>query len=149
MPYKTFATNDVLTAADMNAVTADAQTADVAASQSTTSLSYTDLSTSGPAVTISLVNGQGVLVFVSARASNSLGGVSGQAFVSYAATGAVSQSAADANGVEADVTQGTTCTRATWVTASSTASATFTMKYRAGTAGTAGFADRRIIAKKF
>jgi hypothetical protein len=149
MPYKTFATNDVLTAADMNAVTADAQTQDVATSQTTTSLSYTDLATSGPAATISLVSGQGVLVFISARASNSLGGTSGQAFFSYAATGAVSQSAADANGVEADVDKGITSTRITWVTASSTASATFTMKYRAGTAGTAVFADRRIIVKKF
>ena len=133
---------------------ADAGTADVVALQTTTSGSYTDLSTVGPAVTLSLVNGQGCLVLIAARGSNSLGGTSGQACFSFAVTGATSLAANDSNGVESHAiltpgSQQQMSLRATWFVASATGSHTFTMKYKAQTGGTASFTERRIIVKKF
>jgi hypothetical protein len=135
----------------MNAVTADAVSADVVPSQSTTSLSYTNLSTTGPEVTLTLVAGQGVLVLISARAYSTLGGASGQALFSFEVTGASTLAANDSNGVESLLisTEGVGTMRATWYVATNSGSHTFRMRYRAGTAGTASFTERRIIAKKF
>lgn len=154
MPWKTFATNDVLTAADMNAITADASTADVVTLQTTATTSYTDLATTGPAVTLTLGSGQGCLVFIAARGSNSLGGTSGQACFSFAVSGATTLAANDSNGVESHAittpgSQQQMSLRATWFAATATGSHTFTMKYKAQTGGTAGFTERRIIVKKF
>jgi hypothetical protein len=148
MPYRNWADSDTLNAADLNAMTADASTADVTTNQSTTSGTFTDLTTVGPAVTLTLVSGQGALVIVSARANNSLGGTSGQAIFSFAVSGASTLAATDANGVESHAittpgSQQVATTRVTWFVASATGSHTFTMKYRAGTAGTSNFIDRR------
>jgi hypothetical protein len=149
MPYRVWATNDVLAAADVNAITADALTADVAANEQTTSTTYTDLATAGPSVTLSFVNGQGALVWIACRMSHSVGGGSA-AVASFVATGAVSVAAGDANGIEInDAVAGITLSRPTWVTAGSTGSATFTMKYKVKTSGTGTFLERRIIVKKF
>ena len=151
MPLKTFATNDVLAAADLNnGPYSDAVTADVVTSQTTTSLSYTDLSTVGPAVTLTLANGQGCLVVISARMNHSAAG--GQSsLASFAVTGATSLSANDANSIETQVlgVGGTTCTRVSWFVAGATGSHTFTMKYQVQAGGTGTYYNRRIVVKKF
>jgi hypothetical protein len=149
MPFKVWVFDDVPTHSDYNAMFADAVTADVATTASTTSTSYTALAGSaGPAVTLTLVAGQGCLVWVSARASNTLGGASGQARFSFAVTGATPLAASDANGNQSDDTQGVGTTRVTWFVATATGSHTFTMQYKAVVGGTAGFSDRRIIVMK-
>lgn len=148
MAQKTFATNDVLTAADMNALAADPVPADVATEQATTSTGYTNLATTGPSVTISLTNGQKVLVLVSAdiygagatvdygRASFTVSGASG----SVAATDANAAS----NRISSNVI--TMCTRPTVFTATGTGSHTFTMVYKTTNAAvTANFLNRRLV----
>jgi hypothetical protein len=150
LPYKTWATNDVPTAADFNAITADPSTADVTTLQTTTSTSYVDLATVGPSVTLTLVSGQTVLVICSARVKHSAAG--GQsALFSFAVSGASTLAAADVNGAEtADTTTGgSTITRATVFTAGATGSHTFTMKYQVQAGGTGTYFNRRIIVKKF
>ena len=150
MPWKTWATNDVPSAADFNTMFADPVMADVTTSQTTTSLSYTDLSTAGPAVTMTLGNGQACLVIVSARVKHSAAG--GQsALISYAVSGATAQSASDVNGAEtADTTTGgSTITKASVITATGTGSTTFTMKYQVQAGGTGTYFNRRILVKRF
>ncbi|HJT99698.1 MAG TPA: hypothetical protein VJ966_00665 [Actinomycetes bacterium] len=151
MPYKTFAAGNVLAASDLNnGPYADAKTADVTTSQTTTSTTYTDLGTVGPAVTESLVAGQGVLVIISARMIHSAGaGASAKA--SFAVSGASTQAALDADAIESDLTTtaGAVITRATWYVATGTGSHTFTMKFKVVSSGTGTFLNRRIIVKKF
>jgi hypothetical protein len=147
LPYRTWATNDIPSAADFNNLFADAVTADVATSQTTTSLGYTDLSTVGPTAAIAMVNGQQAEVTITARLYGSAGLVGPVA--SFSTSGAASVAATDMNGVENDGTTGMTCTRSTWVSATSTATLTATMKYKVTNAGTGTFLERRISVKKF
>ena len=149
MPYRTWATNDIPSAADFNNMFADPNNAHVLTSQTTTSLSYADLATVGPAVTLSLVSGQACLVIISARVKHSAGG--GQSsLISYAVSGASTQAASDNDSAEtADTTTGgSTITRACTFTAGATGSHTFTMKYQVQAGGTGTFYNRRIIVKK-
>ena len=128
----------------------DPLTADVATLQTTTSLSYTDLATAGPAVTMTMANGQAALVIISARIKHSAAG--GQsALMSFAVTGATSLSAADSNACEtADTsTGGIIVTRATVFIAGATGSHTFTCKYQVQSGGTGTYLNRRIIVKRF
>lgn len=151
MPYKTFATNDVLTAADMNAITADAQTNTVGAgaSESTTSTSYTDLTTSGPAVTISLVSGQQVLIMLQMRIQNNVGGAGNESRASFAATGSLSAlTASDGRAILSQSERYVWATLFHWATAASTASTTITAKYSVS-ANTANYFNRTISVKKF
>ena len=150
MPLKTWATNDVPTAADFNSMFSDPLTADVVTLQTTTSLSYTDLATVGPAVTMTMANGQAALVIISARMRHSAGG--GQsAMMSFAVSGATTLSANDVNGCECPITDlaGPVVTRATVFIAGATGSHTFTAKYQVTSGGTATYFNRRIIVKRF
>jgi hypothetical protein len=151
MPLKTFAAGNVLAASDLNnGPYADAVTADVTALQTTTSTSYTDLSTVGPTAVISLVAGQGVLVWIAARLIHSAG-AGAASRMSFAVSGASTQSALDANSIlsDATTTAGWTLSLPTWYVATGTGSHTFTCKYKAVVSGTATFLERRIIVKKF
>lgn len=148
MPYKVFATGDVLTAADMNAVTADPQSADVATIESTSSTSYTDLATSGPAVSMSLAAGQSCLVLVEYVTS---GSAATTGYMSFAVSGAGSQAASDPNAAQANPsTVGLiSIGRSSVFAAGAAGTYTFTAKYRANTAVSVAFQARRIIVKKF
>jgi len=115
--------------------------ATVATDQSTTSSSYTDLSTSGPAVT--LTTGTKVLVIVSAYEYQSTSG--GQARMSYAVSGATTIAAGDSTAVSLrrvdDTNIRASAVSRITVTAGSN---TFTAKYRTTGVGTANFLDREI-----
>jgi hypothetical protein len=153
MPYRAWANGDIPSGADFNNMFADGKVADVATGQGTASTAYTDLATSGPAQTESLVAGQGILVIIGSRGSNTLGGASGQAYTGFAVSGASTLAASDTNAIETDQPSSPAASMFTskpsWYVATNTGSHTFTMKYKAGTGGTANFADRRIFIKKF
>lgn len=106
--------------------------------ESTTSTSYTDLSTNGPAVT--LTTGAFALCFPASRVLNTSGGV---AYASFLITGAtVGDSVTDGRGV---ANQGTDDLRAASVQlmATTPGSNIFTMKYRVSSA-TGTFQSRRF-----
>ena len=116
--------------------------ATVATSQSTSSTTYTDLTTAGPAVTIT--TGTKALVIVSAGLSNNT--INGFCFMSYAVSGATTIAATDTKSLQVRafvanqlLTRGSSVSRLTTLTAGSN---TFTAKYRAG--DTASFRDREI-----
>jgi len=119
-------------------------TASVATAQSTTSTSYTDLSTSGPAVT--LTTGTKVLVIVGAELYQN--SVNDKCLMDYAVSGATTRSATDATcllfrrGASDDVNIRASAASRITVTAGSN---TFTAKYRSASGGTANFANRNII----
>jgi hypothetical protein len=148
MPYKTWATNDVVSAADLNAMTADPVTADVLTNENSTATSYGDLTTVGPAVTLTLVSGQRVLITIysyQARTSVAIG------WMSYEITGASGTIVAtDANAAKTGgvVNLATGVSKTSVFAATATGSHTFTSKYKTDGV-TIGFADRRIIVKKF
>ncbi|HYY64340.1 MAG TPA: hypothetical protein VE688_06990 [Gaiellaceae bacterium] len=117
----------------------------MATSQTTTSTTYTDLTTAGPAATVTIPASGNALVIVTSSETNS--GSSGGAFMSYAVSGATTVAAADARafsfvngGNQAQTVQGSATFYVTGLTAGSN---TFTAKYRA-TVGTATFANRSI-----
>lgn len=117
--------------------------ATVATDEQTSSSTYTDLTTSGPAVT--LTTGTKVLVIVSAMAYTD--GANQQASVDFAVSGATTRSASDATrlsirgaGAGITLTRASSASRIT-VTAGSN---TFTCKYKTSAAGTAYFSDRQI-----
>lgn len=110
----------------------------VSAQESTTNTSYTDLSTNGPAVT--LTTGAFALCFPGSRVFNTGGGV---AYASFLITGAtIGDVAADGRGV---ANQGTDDLRAgaTQLMATTPGSNVFTMKYRVSSA-TGTFQSRRF-----
>jgi hypothetical protein len=116
-------------------------TATVATSQSTSSVTYTDLSTAGPAVT--LTTGTQVLVFTNTEVSTAAGRY---VFADFAISGATTRAASDDTcikmGTDADAMQSRNgVANLMTVTAGSN---TFTMKYR-GNAGTNSFANRTIV----
>jgi len=118
--------------------------ATVATDEGTSSSSYTNLTTSGPAVT--LTTGTKVLVIISAYEYQSTNG--GQARMSYEVSGATTIAAGDTTALTirrgADDTniRASSVSRIT-VTAGSN---TFTAKYRTTGVGTANFVDREICA---
>lgn len=117
-------------------------TATVATSQSTTSQTYTDLTTSGPAVT--LTTGTKVLVIVTGMLEVDADGT--WSYMDYAVSGATTRSASDTTaliirrGSARVVSRMSSASRIT-VTAGSN---TFTAKYK-NNAGTSYFADRDIL----
>ena len=118
--------------------------ATVATDEQTSSSSYTDLTTSGPAVT--LTTGTKVLVIMSALAYTD--GANQQASVDFAVSGATTRAASDATrlsirgaGAGITMTRASSASRIT-VTAGSN---TFTAKYKTSAAGTAYFSDRQIL----
>jgi hypothetical protein len=147
VPSKTFATGDILTASDLNTMNADPQSADVVTEQTTTSTGYGDLTTTGPSVTLSLNNGQKVLVVVTASIYGAGAGVDfGRA--SFAVSGATTLAASDANAASNRLGSNVIAmvSRTTVFTATATGSHTFKMVYKTTNAATtANFLDRRIV----
>jgi hypothetical protein len=115
----------------------------VATTQNTTSTSYTDLTTSGPAVTIT--TGTKALVIVGAFAGPQVAGVS--AYMSFAVSGATTIAASDdyafvnRGSGSNDDNRGCFATRLTTLTAGSN---TFTAKYKVSN-NNADFGTRNII----
>jgi len=124
----------------------DYATAELASYQSTTSTSYTDLSTSGPAVTVT--TGTKALVIVSASLFNNQNQNQLTSFMSYAVSGATTVSASDdwalaVSGINAIGYQ-FRVSFASMQTSLTAGSNTFTAKYRTGS-GTSEFKARSII----
>jgi len=136
----------VPSAADWNELHADPLTADVVTAETTTATTYGDLTTAGPAVTKTLVNGQKVLVIVSARMDNS---AANESDMSFAVSGSTTLAASDDNAASIIGTSDGVHTRMTVFTAGASGSHTFTAKYRVTPAGTGTFRRRRIIVKPF
>jgi hypothetical protein len=117
--------------------------ASVATGQSTTSDTYTDLTTSGPAVT--LTTGTKVLVIISAEEETSTTSV--LAVMDYAVSGATTRSASDTTSLQIrSPGAGATISRASsasYITVTA-GSNTFTAKYRKSNSGTATFYNRQI-----
>jgi hypothetical protein len=149
VPYRNWADTDTLNAADLNAMTADAVSGFIAANETTASITYGDLTTVGPSVTLTLVNGQGCLVFITATLSNDADLSTSAAAASFAVSGVESLVASDDYNIQKSRSDHATCTRCYWYVASITGSHTFTMKYKRINTGNANFSNRRIIVKKF
>ena len=115
-------------------------TATVATSQTTTSTSYTDLSTAGPAVT--LTTGTKALVIVSAHLTNS---GEQRSYMSFAVSGATTLAAADTRSLMRYITalQELGMSFAVILNGLTAGSNTFTAKYRVG-GGTGTFYNRDI-----
>lgn len=117
--------------------------ATVATSQSTTSTSYTDLTTAGPAVT--LTTGTKALVIVSAFINNATAGQ--YTYASFAVSGATTIAASDTRAAFMYWSSSQNVlgiSRASFVDTLTAGSNTFTTKYRV-TGGTGVFQDRQII----
>ncbi len=121
-------------------------TNEVTSNESTTSSSYTDLSTPGPAVT--LTTGTKALVIVTCfMQQNSSSGAYG--FMSFAVSGASSVSATDTKAVYNRMVyspdDGMRASAVTLLTGLTAGSNTFTAKYKASGAGTPSFNNRSIV----
>lgn len=150
MPYKTFTDGQNVTAADMNAITADPVFSFVSTNESTGSSGYTDLATSGPSITTSLVTGQKVLVEVACHAFNSAGPPGHYAWMSFEISGPSSLAADDNQAVCIGDTVGHTANRPTVVTVTGSGLYVFTAKYRTNASGDfATFNRRYILVKPF
>jgi hypothetical protein len=151
--YRTWATNDVPSAADFNEVLTDPLQADVATDETRTSSTYGDLATVGPSVTKTLVAGQKVLVEVSVYIGCTTDSIDG--LMSFAVSGASTLAAADANAADGRmaktaVSADIQATRGTVYTAINAGSHTFTAKYKCSdNVSTMHFINRRIIIKPF
>lgn len=131
------------TAAQTYPTTAEAS---VTSEQDTTSTSYTDLTTSGPAVTVT--TGTKALVIVTAMCRNSVVSAVGRAYMSYAVSGATTIAASDQTAIKigsGSATPSLDCrfSAASLVTLTA-GSNTFTAKYRV-TADTGRWNDRTIF----
>ena len=119
--------------------------ASVATSETTTSVTYVDLTTVGPAVTVTTGTSAWVSVYCLMSNANALN----SCFIGYAISGATTLAASDAtaSGATSDVAAGanafTTRVRVTGLTAGSN---TFTAKYRV-TGGTGTFSARYIAVE--
>ena len=116
--------------------------ATVSTGQTTTSTSYTDLSTSGPAVTIT--TGTKALVFITSNIDNQIN--NGQGHVGFAVSGASTVSAADAQALHY-YSNGNLALQygaAYYVSGLTAGSNTFTLKYKSGNGSTQYFANRQI-----
>lgn len=168
---KTWATAEVLTAADMNTYVSDnmeetapgiatssgsiicgagtnqiaqriPDTVYVSTSQTTTSTSYTDLATAGPAVTVTC--GSRAIVMAQAFTSNSTQG--NRSFLSVAVSGSSSVAAADdwaAIYESGNANDGSSVSTTYLFEGLTAGSNTFTMKYRAN-GGTGAWSLRRL-----
>jgi hypothetical protein len=122
----------------------ESATATVATAQDSSSTSYTDLTTAGPAVTVT--TGTKALVIVTTSFQNSAGSVQNY-FMDFAVSGATTRSASDATAVKflpANSGQQMRASAATLVTLTA-GSNTFTAKYRVGAASTCQWKDRTIF----
>jgi hypothetical protein len=121
-------------------------TATVATSQSTSTLTFTDLTTAGPAVTVT--TGTKALVIVGAYLYNTSSGGGGD--MGYAVSGATTVAATQTTSLETEGISASSfpifaASRASFLTGLTAGSNTFTAKYRAIVAGACNFRDRQII----
>lgn len=130
--------NDGAVTADKLATGAGADRVDTA--QTTTSTSYTDLSTAGPAVTVTIGANGLALVILGALIDNSTSGFS---FISFVASGANTIAAADNNAALHYNTNDSTVSRVILLTGLSAGSTTFTAKYKVNS-GTGTFTYRTL-----
>lgn len=118
--------------------------ATVATSETTTSTTYTDLTTPGPSVAITLVAARRLKVTVCAQAFQV--STTNAVYTTYAASGATTVAAADA---QAAIQNGTgnaeSVVQVSYVDAAA-GTTTFTAKYRAA-GGTGQFASRTIVVE--
>lgn len=117
--------------------------ASVATSQSTSSASLTDLTTTGPAVTVTVTNSGKVLVIAGSRCSNDT--VNGAGVFGVDISGANTVAAADwAWHISSTANADTFITYSLLLTGLTAGSTTFTMKYRKAGGSNAAFSDRRL-----
>jgi hypothetical protein len=112
--------------------------AEINTAQNTTSTSYTDLTTAGPAVTVT--TGTKALVIITSELSHDATGVPR---VSFAVSGATTQAANDDYDLHSQGSNTFRFSSASYVTLTA-GSNTFTMKYRVNS-GTGYFSDRQIF----
>ena len=112
--------------------------AEINTAENTTSTSYTDLTTAGPAVTVT--TGTKALVIITSELSHSATGV---ARASFAVSGATTQAANDDYDLHSQGDLTDRFSSASYVTLTA-GSNTFTMKYRVNS-GTGYFSDRQIF----
>ena len=115
--------------------------ATVATSEATSSTTYTDLTTSGPAVTVT-VSSTKALVTVTTRLSGGNGGAT--CFMGFAVSGSTTVAAADEQTVMSTGTSAIQESATYLVTGLTAGSNTFTAKYKAGS-NTCTFLNRNII----
>jgi hypothetical protein len=119
----------------------------VAASELTTSLAYVDLATVGPAVTLTVPASGRVLVSVTSGMTGSSGSVS--CFMSFAATGASSVAAVDANSVTLASSTLQRASASSVLSGLTPGATTFTGKFKregGGGSGSCTFVNRSIMA---
>lgn len=119
--------------------------ATVATSETTTSTTYTDLTTSGPAVTMTVGPSGSVLLTLSADMVNNT--INQYALMGYAVSGATTTAAADTRALLVNTAfagQEAAFSRVFRITGLTPGSTTFTAKYRV-TAGTGTFIGRELI----
>lgn len=138
--------NSVVTANVTNgSITADklgtgAQVATVATSQTTTSATFTDLSTVGPAVTVTIGANGLALVMVHAHTSNSGANTN---LIGVDISGATTVASTDARSAQLGGTTQGSASLMLLIGSLNAGSTTFTLKYRT-TGGTATYIDRTI-----
>jgi hypothetical protein len=124
-----------------------AQAAFVATSETTASTTYTDLTTPGPAVTVTVGASGMVMVLIYGQLGNT--NVGSQSFISFAASGANTQAASDGMALGVQIASsaglGISAGATFLLTGLNPGSTTFTSKYRV-TATTGNFSNRRITA---
>ena len=123
-------------------------TADDDANETTSSSSYTDLATTGPAVG-SITTGTKALISLTCRMANNTAGE--QCYMSYAVSGATTQSASDLRALEvtSSAIDETYMASTTFIEDGLTAGGnTFTGKYRVS-AGTGTFRRRKVAVIPF
>jgi hypothetical protein len=150
--YRTWVNGDVPSGSDFNNLFADPLQADVATNETRSSVSYGDLATVGPSVTLNLVNNQRCLVILACSNNTAIDGT--DSYMSFAASGASTLVATDANGAYYYSVKTTTGTfgaafRISVFQATATGPHTFTCKYRSDGTGLMHWFNRRIIVKPF
>lgn len=112
----------------------------VTAAEDTTATSYTDLATAGPAVTVTVGEGQHYLVIVSAA-------IAGNGLMAFEVSGAGTAAPDDADAAAADLDSGAVRSERTNLsTAGAAGQRVITAKYRSGDGATATFSQRVITA---
>jgi hypothetical protein len=117
------------------------QGATVAATETTVSASYVDLTTPGPAATVTIGSSGRALVIMSAAIQNS--GAAGS-FMSFAVSGASTRAAANDDAAYVIGTNGVTAALVRLITGLTAGSNTFTAKYLSS-GGTATFGRRGMV----
>jgi hypothetical protein len=125
-----------------NYLLAPAADADVNVSETRTVTTYGALATPGPAVTVTVTNGQPVAVTVSAFCHIST--TAEVARMSFAVSGVETDAASDLDCIASSATADSTLTRTTIYVPGTAGSHTFTAQYRVS-GGTGTWTQRRIV----